>query len=141
MKITAAGFIIFRNKNNRLEFLGLKALPRFRRQDGGTYDVPKGRIDPGESAIQAAHRECLEEAGLIVKRILHKDPICDYPLALWVAEVDPEDEVELIPNPTTGELEHESFEWMSIDKLKNECLLYLKPLITTSESIVLGKIK
>ncbi len=136
MKASASGFIIFRNTNNHPEVLGLKALPKFRKQSRGTYDVPKGRIDPGESAIQAAHRECLEEAGLIVKRILHKEPLHDHPLVLWVAEVDPYDEVVLTPNPDSGELEHEGYEWMTIEKLKVHCLSYLRPFVIEAEKII-----
>ena len=136
MKITASGFIVFRNNNNYPEVLGLKALPKHRRQSKGIYDVPKGRIDPGETAIQAAHRECLEEAGLIVKRVIHKTPLINGPLALWVAEVELTDEVIVIPNPETGELEHEGFKWMSIDDLKNNCLSYLRPMIHESKKII-----
>lgn len=134
--ITAAGFIVFRNKNNYPEVLGLKAIPRFRKQSGGIYDVPKGRIDPGESALEAAHRECFEEAGLVVKRVITKDPICDLPLALWVAEVDDDEEVIITPNPETGELEHEGYKWMSIEELKDSCLSYLKPFIIQSKKII-----
>lgn len=134
--ITAAGFIVFRNNNNQPEVLGLKALPKFRKQSGGIYDVPKGRIDPGEDELQAAHRECLEESGLIVKRVLHKEPFINGQLALWVAEVDPTDEVIIIPNPESGEIEHEGFEWMSIEELKNSCLSYLRPMIVESKKII-----
>ena len=60
--VTAAGIILVRINANRPEVLGLKALPRFRRKNNGTYDIPKGRIDPFERSFQAAMRECLEEA-------------------------------------------------------------------------------
>ena len=136
MKATAAGFIVFRNNNNYPEVLGLKALPKFRKQSGGIYDVPKGRIDPGETPIQAAHRECLEETGLIVKRVLHREPLVDYPLVLWVAEVDPGDEVVIPPNPETGHKEHEDYQWMTIDMLKDNCLSYLRPMVIESKRII-----
>ena len=136
MKITASGFIVFRNNNNHPEVLGLRALPKFRKQSGGTYDVPKGRIDSGETPIQAAHRECLEETGLVVKRVLHKEPLVDYPLALWVAEVDTNDEVIIPPNPETGQKEHEDYLWMPIDMLKDNCLSYLRPLVIQSKKII-----
>lgn len=141
MKITAAGFIVFRNRNNQPEVLGLKALPKFRKQSGGIYDVPKGRIDPGEIAIETAHRECFEEACLVVKRVVHKEPLIDGPLALWVAEVEETDEVVISPNPETGELEHESFQWMTIDELKNNCLSYLRPMIIESKKIIWDRMR
>ena len=52
-KITASGFIVFRNKNNYPQILALTALPKHRKRSKGKYDVPKGRIDEGETPIQA----------------------------------------------------------------------------------------
>jgi len=134
--ITAAGFIIFRIKNNNPEILGLKALPKFRKQAGGIYDVPKGRIDSGETQIEAAHRELFEEAGLITRRIINKSPIVDPPLSLWIAEVYETDEVRIINNPATGEVEHEDFKWMKIDEMKDKCLRYLRPSIIEAKSVI-----
>ena len=134
--ITAAGFIIFRIKNNNPEILGLKALPKFRKQAGGIYDVPKGRIDPGEVPIEAAHRELFEESGLKVRRIISKYPIIDKPLALWVAEVDDTDIVLIGRNPDTGSIEHEGYKWMKIDEMKDACLKYLRPSIIEAKTII-----
>jgi|TARA_R110001592_G_scaffold350152_1_gene646059 8-oxo-dGTP pyrophosphatase MutT (NUDIX family) len=134
--ITAAGFIIFRIKNNNPEILGLKAVPKFRKQAGGIYDVPKGRIDPGETPIEAAHRELFEEAGLKVRRIISKTPIINVPLALWVAEVDDTDDVNIVRNQATGLFEHEGYKWMKIDEMKNTCLKYLRPVIIEAKSII-----
>ena len=134
--VTASGFIIFRIKNNNPEILGLKALPKFRKQAGGIYDVPKGRIDSGETQIEAAHRELFEEAGLITRRIINKSPIVDPPLSLWIAEVYETDEVRIINNPATGEVEHEDFKWMKIDEMKDKCLRYLRPSIIEAKSVI-----
>ena len=136
MKITAAGFIIYKIKKGNVKVLGLKALPEFRNRTGGTYDIPKGRIDPGESQLEAAHRELLEETGLRVKRILTQGPILESQLAVWVAEVDESCEVKIITNPVTGSTEHEGYEWMHIDKLQTTCLGYLEPIITKSKKII-----
>lgn len=45
---------------------GLIALVEVPRQWGLVLDLPGGGVDPGESEIQAAIRECGEEAGLAV---------------------------------------------------------------------------
>ena len=103
--VTAAGIIIFRNKNNYPVFLGLKALPKFRRKNKGTYDIPKGRIDPGETQFQAALRECFEESGLEPVRIV-AGPYVDGPMVVWLGETYDE-RVVISENPMTREREHE----------------------------------
>ena len=37
------------------------------RSHGGQYALPGGRLDPGETAIEAAIRECAEELGLVLE--------------------------------------------------------------------------
>ena len=131
--ITASGIIVFRNKNNHPEILGLVALPKHRKRSKGRYDVPKGRIDEGESPIQASLRECYEESGLEPKIINKNDPVINGPLCLWLGEVSADDDVKLTPNPYTGEVEHEGYEWLTIKKMKGNCLNYLRPFITEVE--------
>ena len=132
--ITAAGIIVFRNNNNHPEVLGLIALPKHRKRSKGKYDVPKGRIDEGETPIQAAYRECLEESGLEPKII--DGPFTTGPLSLWVGEVESDDEVILSGNPYTGELEHDGYDWISIKEIKKSCLNYLRPFIIQAEPII-----
>ena len=132
--VTAAGIIVFRNENNYPVFLGLKALPKFRRKNNGTYDIPKGRIDPGETPIQAAYRECLEESGINPDRLI-AGPFIDGPLVVWLGETD-EEKIIISKNPETGEREHESYQWLKPEKLRNGCLDYLKPSITWAEKKV-----
>jgi len=134
--VKAAGFIIFRIRDNNPEILGLKALSRFRKQAGGIYDVPKGRIDKGETPIQAAHRELFEETGLTVKKVIIKKPIIDAPLALWIAEVSDDAAVTIINNPHTGVIEHEDFKWLKLEEMKNTCLKYLRPFVIESKDII-----
>lgn len=131
MKVSAAGIIIFRNKNNHPVLLGLKALPKFRRKNNGTYDIPKGRIDPGETPFEAAKRECYEESGIIPVRII-AGPFVDGPMVTWIGETD-EEEVVIGNNPETGEREHEDYKWVTPDVLFKKSLNYLKPTISWAE--------
>lgn len=39
------------------------AVPLVRRTDDGTWGLPGGGVEPGESWQEAARRECLEETG------------------------------------------------------------------------------
>jgi len=131
--ITASGIIVFRNKNNHPEILGLIALPKQRKRSKGKYDFPKGRVDDGETPIQAAYRECFEESGLEPKIINLNNPTINGPLCLWLGEVSSDEEVILEANPYTGEYEHEGYEWVSIKETKTNCLNYLRPFIVNVE--------
>ena len=119
--ITASGIIVFRNNYNHPEILGLIALPKVRKRTKGTYDIPKGSIDKGETPLEAAKRECFEESGLRPKLI---------------GEVDSDSVIVIASNPHSGEVEHEGYEWISIKKAKKECLNYLKPFIVDAEKIL-----
>lgn len=55
-KVVSAGIIIQKN--------GLFLLGHCTEQTN--WDIPKGRMEPGESTIQTAIRECQEETGVIV---------------------------------------------------------------------------
>ena len=131
--ISASGIIVFRNKNNYPEILGLVALPKHRKRSKGRYDLPKGRIDEGETPLQAARRECYEESGLEPKIININNPVINGPLCLWLGEVRPDDDVVLTANPHTGEYEHEGYEWLTIKKMKKNCLNYIRPFIIEVE--------
>ena len=133
-KITAAGIIIFRNENNIPVFLGLKALKKFRKISNGTYDIPKGRMDPGELPFETAKRECFEESGLTPSRII-AGPFIDGPLAVWLAETATE-EIILAQNPETNEIQHEDYKWLKPEQLRKTCLDYLKPSIVWAEEKV-----
>ena len=59
----SAGAFVFRKDGQRTMFLLLKRKSRARK-DASEYDLPKGHIEKGESAIEAARREILEETGI-----------------------------------------------------------------------------
>jgi 8-oxo-dGTP pyrophosphatase MutT (NUDIX family) len=60
----SAGGVVLREANGLVELAVIKPAGR------STTALPKGHIDPGENAEQAARREVLEETGLAV------EPIC-----------------------------------------------------------------
>lgn len=57
IKQQSAGIITFYKKDNEILYLVLHYL-------SGHWDLPKGKLEPGETKMQAAHRELHEETGL-----------------------------------------------------------------------------
>ena len=124
---SAAGFIIFKDLGeNNILFLGLKALPQFQTKNNGLYDIPKGRIDPGETAMECAIRESQEEAGIDITH-LDSGPYTHDRLTVWLAESYQEPYIGI--NPITGIQEHLSYSWLKPAAMEAQCLDYLKPHI------------
>ena len=128
-KTPAAGIVVVRKFSDGWKILGLKL--------GGEYDLPKGKIDPGESEFDCAVRETREESGIDKsdliftwgnrnKKIKH--------IIFFIAEThsDP-----FIPrNPDTGIFEHESAEWLDWAEITGTCYPYLKEVIEWAKEIV-----
>jgi 8-oxo-dGTP diphosphatase len=57
--VTPSVFVAVREEQGRLLLV--------RRRDSGAWELPGGRVDVGESAVEAAVRETAEEAGLRVR--------------------------------------------------------------------------
>ena len=74
--VFAAGYLIFR-KSDRLEFLLMKHSDR--------WDLPKGHLDPGESACDAAKRELTEETGVAIEAVW-TDPSFEFTSRYWVSK-------------------------------------------------------
>lgn len=59
----SAGIIIFRNTPEGRKYLILRSSKHLPKR-GEFWDIPKGRLEKGESGLEAARREAREEAGL-----------------------------------------------------------------------------
>jgi predicted NUDIX family NTP pyrophosphohydrolase len=60
----SAGILLFRQRNGMTEVLLIKpGGPFWKNKDAGAWMIPKGMIEPGEAAAQAALREFEEETG------------------------------------------------------------------------------
>lgn len=60
----SAGILLYRLRSGGPEVLLIHpGGPYWRRRDEGAWMIPKGRVDPGESAVAAALREFEEELG------------------------------------------------------------------------------
>lgn len=65
IKEYTAGGVVFRIKNNQLEFLLLQDVK-------GRWSIPKGHVESGETLEQTAVREIGEETGLVGIKIIDK---------------------------------------------------------------------
>tara|TARA_B100000131_G_C17900015_1_gene526005 strand:+ start:46 stop:468 length:423 start_codon:yes stop_codon:yes gene_type:complete len=133
-KTPAAGIVVVRRFPSGWKILGLKL--------GGEYDLPKGKIDPGEKEFDCAIRETHEEAGLppqslsftwgsSYKKIKH--------IIFFIAETlsDP----VILRNPKTGIYEHDSADWLDWDDMICQCYPYLTSVVDWARSTVEGELK
>jgi 8-oxo-dGTP pyrophosphatase MutT (NUDIX family) len=129
----AAGFIIFRKRKGKHQILGLEALKKFKLESKGKYDLPKGQIDPGETPLKCALRECYEESNLKPKNIL-AGPFTYGKVWLWLAECDETPKLKI--NKKTKMYEHLDYAWLAPDDIVNNCLKYLRPGLLWARSIL-----
>jgi len=129
LKKRGAGFLVARVfPKNKVKFLGLVAPEDIRNKKGGTYDIPKGKLKKEESDFDGAVRECEEESGIKISQSnLVGKPIEYKNLTIFLASCDQDPKIQ--PNPETGIIEHEGFNWLSRDEIVNSCLGYLKPAV------------
>ena len=88
---------------------------RRRRPDrlAGRWELPGGKVEPGESPVEACVRECREELGVgieVVRRLGPELPISPE-LGLWVYEA------RLASGEPTSSTDHDALRWLSAKEL------------------------
>ena len=119
----AAGIVVVRQNDGLYEVLCLI-------KPDGKYDLTKGIIDPGESALDAAIRETSEEAGINNLAFeWGQDAMQHDACTMFVAKTI--EEPEITRNPHSGLLEHVGYKWMLIEDCYKKAPLpnFLKPAI------------
>ena len=66
MATQSAGIVLYRRMPELQVYLGHMGGPFWEHKDEGAWGIPKGLVDPGESLVQGAIRECQEEVGITV---------------------------------------------------------------------------
>lgn len=118
------GFILLRPEDT-----SILALTR----TDGLYDLPKGRVEPSETYLQAAIRECFEECSILIdeQEILNIGPFTNGSLVLYVAET--RSIPQILPNEESGILEHVDYEWVDMNQFCDNTLGYLIPLLREAD--------
>ena len=144
----SAGVLLFRERNGSVEVLLIRpGGPFWRNKDEGAWMIPKGAIEPGETAADAALREFEEETGHPIERVPFQ--LCTIKQAggkvveVFAAEgdLDPamlrSNEFELEWPPRSGERasfpEAEEARWMSFDEARRFMLPSQLPMLDALE--------
>jgi predicted NUDIX family NTP pyrophosphohydrolase len=144
----SAGILLFRERGGVLEVLLVKpGGPFWRNKDAGAWMIPKGAVEPGEAAAEAALREFEEETGTKLTSV-------PFPLAKirqaggkWVeafaaeGELDAEriisNEFEIEWPPRSGRFERfpecEQARWMTLAEAREMMLPSQVPLLEALE--------
>jgi len=126
-----AGIMIISFHDGEPKILGLIGDEKHRKKHGALYDLPKGRVDKGETSWMAAERETFEETGIkINKADILAGPVNDSHLTMWLGEVDWGTPIIIEKNPETGKLEHDGYEWLTRNEALRDCYPYLKPFVS-----------
>lgn len=149
----SAGILLFRTRGGATEVLLIKpGGPFWRNKDAGTWMMPKGMIEPGETPAEAALREFEEETGTRLDGV-------PFPLATVrqaggkrveafgvEGDLDPatirSNEFKLEWPPRSGLLqsfpECEQARWMSLAEARDYMLPSQLPLLDALETKLLG---
>ena len=108
---------MFRRSERGIRLLVLRAYQN--------WDFPKGRVEPGETELDAARREVEEETGLADLDYPFGDefketvPYAGNKVArYYVAETEVE-KIELPVSPELGRPEHHEYRWVSFDEAED----------------------
>ena len=144
----SAGILLFRQRGEETEVLLIKpGGPFWRNKDAGAWMIPKGAIEPGETAADAALREFEEEIGHPLGPIPF--PLCSIKqsggkqVEVFAAEGDVDAAAiksihfEMEWPPKSGRMqaypEAEEARWMSLGEARRMMLLSQLPILDALE--------
>lgn len=117
--LSAAGFIVIRPSLDEVLVL----------VKDGVGDLPKGHLDEGEEPLDAALRECQEEAQIQIKReFILNERVFDFNRMRFFVAVQNGNPL-VLPNPDTGIFEHDFAYWSSWKEAHKIMPSWLKPVI------------
>ncbi len=132
----AAGLAVVHDPAGARQYLVLRA---FR-----NWDLPKGRLEAGETPFDAAMRETREETGIAElefrwgKRYLDTEPYAGGKVVrFFVAEVRART-VSLPVNPALGRAEHHEYRWVTFEQGMGLLVPRLRRILTWADSVISG---
>ena len=144
---SAAGIVVLRKFGDKIKILALEGHEKYTSKmnllNGRLYDIPKGRMEPGESTLQAAKRETEEETSITKLKFkwglntVYRDKNSKKQLIVFMAITTQDPEIK--QNPVSGVYEHKDYKWISFDTMKKKCYDYLIPIIEWAENIYNNK--
>ncbi len=152
-KTQSGGLLLYRIRDGELQvLLGHPGGPFWAKKDLGAWSIPKGEIDEGEDALQAAIREFEEETGLRLEGPFVSLSSVRQPggktVYAWALEgdIDPaalrSNTFRLEWPPRFGKLleipELDRIEWFSMDEAARRILKGQRPLLAELSSLVQG---
>lgn len=112
-KEQSAGIVVYRHDpdENKFYYLLLHYI-------GGHWDLPKGKLEPGETPEQAAIREVSEETGLIVKPISNFSESISYYFRDQDRELIDKNVIFFVGESQESKVtishEHQGYDWLEI---------------------------
>lgn len=153
-KKRSAGVLLYRRRGGRIEvLLGHPGGPYWTRKDEGAWMVPKGAVEPGEEALDAALREFAEEVGPVpagtpvpLKTIRQNGGKLVEVFALE-GEFDPaqleSNDFEMEWPPRSGQIrrypELDRIGWMGLEEAEARMLESQRPLIEALRELLAGE--
>ena len=122
-----SGIIVLRKFPSGYKLLGLRYY--------GSYDLPKGGVEPFEDTFVAALRETEEECGITdldFKWGMVTNQARN--VTLYIASTNEDPVVQ--PNPETGEYEHHGSKWLSLDQASHKLHPYLRPMVDWVREVI-----
>jgi len=130
----AAGIAIVHDPGAHRRYLILRA---FR-----NWDLPKGRLEPGETTLAAAIRETREETGITKLSFTWGEHHLDTEayaggkvVTFYVAEVQALD-VSLPVNPALGRAEHHEYRWVTLSQALELVVPRLQRILTWADGVI-----
>jgi 8-oxo-dGTP pyrophosphatase MutT (NUDIX family) len=117
MASKAAGAVVFRRTDRGIHILLLRAYKN--------WDFPKGLVEPGETELDAAKREVLEETGIAELQYpfgeQYKEtlPYAANKIARYYLAETAQAELKLPVSPELGRAEHHEYRWVSFDEAED----------------------